>query len=177
MATVNCLRNSTQIGPLESGLTFKDFYPSYIVQASCGKPFCIRPDKAGSILPWPYTIAWFLVHFPVTLIRVHRWERVQALSIVLAVITIFLHLQSYSSGLSPDAVLVWMPIFVVLDIGAMMQLVFLIIEESGFRPLVEAFGTSFQYDRRRGGSEAATHAQESHVLNGRAGRSTHFQTS
>jgi len=37
-----------------------------------------------------------------------------------------------------------MPIFVVLDIGAMMQLAFLIVEENGFRPLLQAIPTVFR---------------------------------
>jgi hypothetical protein len=90
-----------------------------------------------------------VIHFPVTLIRVHRWERVQALSIILAITTSVYHIQAYTSGVAPEAVLVWMPIFVVLDIGAMMQLIFLIIEDTGFKPLVRAIPKTFRRARRR----------------------------
>jgi len=145
MFGANCFNNNTQIGPKSSGLTIDDFYTSLIAQASCAPPSYIRPDDAGSFLPWPYTLAWFLVHFPVTLIRVHRWERVQALSIILAILTMGFQLQAYISSVEPEAVLVWMPIFTVLDIGAMMQLAFLIIEESGYPPLVHALGTIFLF--------------------------------
>jgi len=159
MTTSNCVDNSTNIGPPELGLTFQNFTISWVVQASCGLASYIRPDDAGSILPWPYTLGWFLVHFPITLIRVHRWERVQALSIILAIVTIYFQLQAYSNGLEPDSVLVWMPIFVVLDIGAMMQLVFLIMEDGGFKRLKEAFLATF-HRRGRRDSTSSTLAQE-----------------
>ena len=140
-----CFPNNTSIGPPELGLKFENFSSSLSLGTACtSNASYIRPDEAGSFLPWPYTLAWFLVHFPVTLIRVHRWERVQALSIILAIIAIWFQVQAYTSSIEPDAVLVWMPIFVVLDIGAMMQLAFLIIEESGFWPLVQALPSVFR---------------------------------
>ncbi|KAH7159256.1 hypothetical protein DER46DRAFT_536143 [Fusarium sp. MPI-SDFR-AT-0072] len=144
MAQINCVDNSTQIGPAELGLTVADFYGSSTEARSCvDLASYIRPDDAGSILPWPYTLAWFLIHFPITLIRVHRWERVQALSLILASITIWFQLQAYTSSTDPHSVLVWMPVLVVLDIGAMMQLGFLIIEENRFRPLLKALPRVF----------------------------------
>ncbi|KAM5343644.1 hypothetical protein ACJ41O_012181 [Fusarium nematophilum] len=145
-----CLTNSTRVG--NTSLTVEEFYGPWManMNVDCAKdPSYIRPDDAGSILPWPYTLAWFLIHFPVTLIRVHRWERVQALSIILAIITIWFQLQAYTSSIHPDSVLVWMPIFVVLDIGAMMQLFFLIVEDTGFWPLVRALPLAFRWNGRR----------------------------
>lgn len=150
MSLNTCLKNDTPIGPADLGLTFLDFSSSFDLGTNCvSNASYIRPDDAGSFLPWPYTLAWFLVHFPVTLIRVHRWERVQALSIILAIITVWFQIQAFTSSIEPDAILVWMPIFVVLDIGAMMQLAFLIIEESGFWPLVKALPSIFRWSERR----------------------------
>ncbi|CAI4217778.1 unnamed protein product [Parascedosporium putredinis] len=57
--------------------------------------------------------------------------QLQALSIVLAVISIFVTVQAYTTQLKPDLVMVWMPLPITLDIGAMMQLAFLIIQENG----------------------------------------------
>ncbi|KAF4472922.1 hypothetical protein FALBO_185 [Fusarium albosuccineum] len=149
MSHTSCLPPSTQVGPLDRGLIIEDFFASLQLGDTCADAASyIRPDDAGSILPWPYTLAWFLIHFPVTLIRVHRWERVQALSLILAVTTVWFQLQAYTSSIQPDAVLVWMPIFVVLDIGAMMQLVFLIAEDSGFRPLIRALPHVLRKARR-----------------------------
>ncbi|KAG4264718.1 hypothetical protein FPRO03_00002 [Fusarium proliferatum] len=64
----------------------------------------------------------------------------------------------------------WMPIFVVLDIGAMMQLAFLIIEDSGFRPLVQALPMTFNGKNHREIRSAADDQQvdESLDLVGRA---------
>ncbi|KIL93689.1 hypothetical protein FAVG1_02249 [Fusarium avenaceum] len=144
-----CLDNTTQVGPPQMGLTVADFYAAWTRSQPCVElSSYIRPDDAGSILPWPYTLAWFLIHFPVTLIRVHRWERVQALSIILAIITIWFQLQAYTNSIHPESVLVWMPIFVVLDIGAMMQLAFLIVEDNGFRSLLKALPKVIQRKRQ-----------------------------
>ncbi|KAJ4171541.1 hypothetical protein NW754_013309 [Fusarium falciforme] len=152
-----CNSNSTKVGPEELGLTIADFSASLAHGEYCAKNASyIRPDDAGSILPWPYTLAWFLIHFPITLIRVHRWERVQALSIILAVTTVWFQLQAYTSSIEPEAVLVWMPIFVVLDIGAMMQLVFLIVEDNGFWPLVRALPNFLPLSARRSSTASRT---------------------
>ncbi|KAF9774616.1 hypothetical protein IL306_007339 [Fusarium sp. DS 682] len=166
MAQTNCVDNSTQIGPAALGLTVADFYGSSTEPRSCvDLASYIRPDDAGSILPWPYTLAWFLIHFPITLIRVHRWERVQALSLILATITIWFQLQAYTSSTDPHSVLVWMPVFVVLDIGAMMQLAFLIVEENSFRPLLRALPQVFWRSDREGNTPTTN---ESRVPEGRA---------
>ncbi|KAF4426504.1 hypothetical protein F53441_14127 [Fusarium austroafricanum] len=157
MAQSSCVDQTTQIGPSKLGLTIADFYNSSTKANPCiDLPSYIRPDDAGSILPWPYTLAWFLIHFPITLIRVHRWERVQALSLILAIITIWFQLQAYTSSTDPDSVLVWMPVFVVLDIGAMMQLAFLIVEQNGFRPLLKALPMVFSRNARRGSASIST---------------------
>lgn len=97
----------------------------------CGKTTYIRPYHGGSLLPWPYTLVLLIIHLPVTIMRVRRWQKVQALSIVLAVISIFVTVQAYTTQLKPDLVMVWMPLPITLDIGAMMQLAFLIIQENG----------------------------------------------
>ncbi|KAH6887614.1 hypothetical protein B0T10DRAFT_562826 [Thelonectria olida] len=163
MSQTTCLKSTELVG--NSGLTvadFRVFNESWSQIDSCVEPASyIRPDDAGSILPWPYTLAWFLIHFPITLIRVHRWERVQALSIILAIITIWFQLQAYTSSIHPNSILVWMPIFVVLDIGAMMQLAFLIIEENGFRPLLKALPATF---RSNGGRESESTSNNSSTL-------------
>ncbi|RFN41871.1 hypothetical protein FIE12Z_12914 [Fusarium flagelliforme] len=145
-----CLNNATQVGPPNLGLTIGDFYESWTKSEPCVElSSYIRPDDAGSILPWPYTLAWFLLHFPITLIRVHRWEKVQALSIILAIITVWFQLQAYTNSIQPESILVWMPIFVVLDIGAMMQLAFLIVEENGLHKLLHALPTIFRRKNQR----------------------------
>ena len=91
----------------------------------------IRPSDGGSLLPWPYSLAWLLVHLPVTVLRISHWQRVQTLSVVLAVFSVYFTLQAYTTHLEPHQVLVWTPLPIILDVGAMMQLAFLIARENG----------------------------------------------
>ncbi|OBR14810.1 hypothetical protein CH63R_03536 [Colletotrichum higginsianum IMI 349063] len=112
-------------------LLFRDFDESRHNIALCGPPTYLRPDPGGCLLPWPYTMAWILIHLPVTVLRVTRWEKVQTLSIILAFFSVYFTVQAYTTYLIPAKILVWMPLALVLDIGAMMQLVFLIVDENG----------------------------------------------
>ncbi|KAF9877874.1 hypothetical protein CkaCkLH20_04450 [Colletotrichum karsti] len=125
-----------------STLLLSDFNASRRNMEPCGAPTYLRPDPGGCLLPWPYTMAWILIHLPVTVLRVTRWEKVQALSIILAFFSVYFTVQAYTTHLVPDQVMVWMPLAVVLDIGAMMQLVFLIVEENGIALLWSAFRES-----------------------------------
>lgn len=109
----------------------------------------IRPSTGGSLLPWPYSLAWLLVHLPVTLLRVSHWQRVQTLSLVLAVFSVYFTLQAYTTHLEPSQVLVWAPLPLILDVGAMMQLAFLVIRENGVLLLWCAFKDSLR--KVRGG--------------------------
>ncbi|KAH6708417.1 hypothetical protein EV126DRAFT_110581 [Verticillium dahliae] len=122
-----------------STLVFSDFAVSLANIAPCGAPTYLRPDPGGCLLPWPYTLAWILVHLPVTVLRVNRWEKVQTLSILLAFFSVYFTAQAYTTHLTPDQVMVWMPLAIVLDVGAMMQLVFLVIQENGVVLLWAAF--------------------------------------
>ncbi|KAM0323266.1 hypothetical protein ACHAQA_008857 [Verticillium albo-atrum] len=135
-----------------STLVFSDFAVSLANIAPCGAPTYLRPDPGGCLLPWPYTLAWILVHLPVTVLRVNRWEKVQTLSIILAFFSVYFTAQAYTTHLVPDQVMVWMPLAIVLDVGAMMQLVFLIIQENGVILLWYAFkqvlARPFQGQRR-----------------------------
>ncbi|TKW55872.1 hypothetical protein CTA1_11755 [Colletotrichum tanaceti] len=111
--------NSTDGEPL----LFHDSEESRRNIGSCGPPTYLRPDPGGCLLPWPYTMAWILIHLPVTVLR--------TLSIILAFFSVYFTVQAYTSHLPPAQILLWMPLPLVLDIGAMMQLVFLIVNENG----------------------------------------------
>jgi hypothetical protein len=88
--------------------TYGDFLDSLGRGASCGIASYLRPDVGGSLLPWLYTVVAIVIHLPVVLVRVARWERVQMISLVLAAFTIILTIQSYiSTNLAPEKVLVW----------------------------------------------------------------------
>lgn len=134
------------IGFPESGAQRWQFQESLEKHAVCAESTYLRPDIAGSIVPWPYTLAWLLIHAPLVLIRVARWERVQALSLLLAAGGIAFAAQAYAStGRKPEDILVWTPLMLILDVGAVMQLFFLVVEDAkgestnGFVPLGRAF--------------------------------------
>jgi len=116
--------------------TYSQFQDSIARNASCGGSTYIRPDIGGALLPWFYTIVVLVIHLPTVLIRATRWERVQILSLALATFAVAITTQSFiSTKLMPEGVLVWMPLMLPLDAGAMLQLMVLIVEEVGFRNL------------------------------------------
>lgn len=122
--------SNTSIGPPEYHAQFWQFVPSLEKNAICIESTYLRPDAAGSILPWPYTLMWLLIHTPLVLIRVVRWQRVQVLSIVLAATTMALTIEAFlSTQRKASEVLVWTPLTLILDVGSMMQLVYLILED------------------------------------------------
>jgi hypothetical protein len=118
---------------------FYQFSKSWLQNILCDGATYLRPDASGSILPWPYTLCWLIIHLPTVIIRVMRWEKAQTLSLVLALISVAWSIQAYkSTGLTPEHVLVWMPVTLLLDVGAVMQVFWLVVEDAGFRPLVDA---------------------------------------
>jgi hypothetical protein len=158
-------------------LQYHHFAASRAKMDVCGKPAYLRPDPGGCLLPWPYTLAWVLIHLPVTVLRVRRWEKVQTLSIILAIFSIYFTLQAYTTHMSPSQIMVWMPLAIVLDIGSMMQLVFLIVEEYGVALLWAALVDSVlrPFRKRRETKLSRNSVQEevrhSAVLNGEKGTS------
>lgn len=89
----------------------------------------LRPNTGGALLPWIYTVIIILIHLPVVIIRVVRWEVVQSWCIVFAVFTIAIVTQSYvSTRFDPAEILIWTPIILVIDAGSMIQVFFLVIE-------------------------------------------------
>jgi uncharacterized integral membrane protein len=134
--------NSTQIpalypnGTQYSSFNYSQFIPSIARAVSCGGATYLRPDVAGALVPWLYTIVIICIHLPVVLVRVQRWDKVQTISLALAVFQIAITLQGYkSTGLAPEEVLVWMPLTLPLDAGSMLQLAVLIVEDVGYRGL------------------------------------------
>jgi hypothetical protein len=119
-----CLRNDTSIG----NYTFEVFEPAYNRNHPCGPSTYIRPNIGGALYPWLYLIPIFVIHIPVLWERVYHWEKVQLISLGLAVYTIATTAMAYLSSqhFDPRRVLVWMPLTLTLDFGAMLQLIFLI---------------------------------------------------
>ena len=89
----------------------------------------LRPDTAGALLPWIYTIVILIIHVPVVIIRVVRWQAVQYLCLVSTLLTVVTYVQAYiSTRFDAAKVLVWTPLILVIDAGSMLQVFFLIVE-------------------------------------------------
>jgi hypothetical protein len=87
----------------------------------------LRPNVGGALLPWLFTVLQIVIHLPVIVARVARWEDVQTLSIFLAIFNVAIVAQGYAATkLAPEHVLVWSPMTLVIDAGAMLQLVVLV---------------------------------------------------
>jgi hypothetical protein len=97
---------------------------------ACGTPTYLRPDVGGALMPWLFTAIQIVIHLPVIIVRVAHWEDVQTLSIVLAAFNIGLVSQAFAATkLAGEHVLVWSPMTLVLDAGAMLQLLLLVRTE------------------------------------------------
>jgi hypothetical protein len=78
-------------------------------------------------MPWLFTAIQILVHLPVIFVRVNRWEDAQTVSVILAAFNVAIVSQAYAATeLSASTVLVWSPMTLVLDAGAMLQLLILV---------------------------------------------------
>ena len=94
----------------------------------------LRPDNAGALLPWIYTVVLIILHLPVVIIRVVRWEVAQSWCLVSAFLSVILYTQAYvSTQFDPAKILVWTPIILVIDAGSMLQVFFLVIEAKKVR--------------------------------------------
>ncbi|KLU90991.1 hypothetical protein MAPG_09516 [Magnaporthiopsis poae ATCC 64411] len=129
---MNCLLspNSTII----TGAAAWQFAASFAEDIECTSTY-LRPDPGGALIPWLYAIFLLLFHLPACIIRALRWESGQYLALSLALLSVVLCIQSYTSThLAPANILVWMPLTLMLDVGAMLQMVVLIIEKYDGRP-------------------------------------------
>lgn len=97
------------------------------------------------MIPWLYSLFLLFFHLPAVVLRAVKWQSAQYLSLALALLSLALCIQSYvSTRLAPEEILVWMPLTIMLDVGAMLQMVVLIIEKhKGMGTLRGALGKSF----------------------------------
>ncbi|KAF2421114.1 hypothetical protein EJ08DRAFT_702190 [Tothia fuscella] len=106
----------------------------------CGGNTYLRPDAGGALQPYPWTFLQILVHAPVCIVRLARFETTQIWSLCVAALNIGIAIQAYkSTGLSPAEVLVWTPVALILDAGAMLQIHILILEQLGDRNPLRRF--------------------------------------
>ena len=90
----------------------------------------LRPD-GFALLPWIYTAIVLVVHIPTVIIRVLKWEWVQLWCLGGALFTVIVYVIAYASTqLTPDKILVWTPLLLLIDAGSMSQIFFLILDGS-----------------------------------------------
>jgi len=90
----------------------------------------LRPD-GFALLPWIYLVIILIVHIPTVIIRVLRWEISQLWCFATTFLTIIVFIQGYiSTEFTPDKVLVWTPIVLLIDAGSMSQIAFLVTDEN-----------------------------------------------
>lgn len=78
---------------------------------------------------WIHTVVVIIIHLPVVIIRVLRWEMVQFWCLVFTFFTVVVYTQAaLSTQFDPAKVLVWTPVILFIDAGSMLQVFFLIIE-------------------------------------------------
>ena len=91
----------------------------------------IRPDIGGALQPWDLTAFMLLLHLPLFIVRVVRFDKAQLLSILLASLSVALSIQAFiSTSFNAAKILVWMPITSVIDAGNMLHITILIDEEN-----------------------------------------------
>ena len=155
---------------LVPNVPFSIFVASQTDNITCPSTY-LRPDPGGALIPWLYSLFLLLFHLPACVLRVVRWQSAQYLSLGLAALSIALCIQSYiSTGLVAEEILVWMPLTLMLDVGAMLQMVVLLIEkERGLgRSMAIALRnfttTILQGLGTFGGKPSGEEAQEDHEL-------------
>lgn len=87
-------------------------------------------SSGGALVPWVYSIVILLVHIPVVIIRVVKWESVQTWCLGATLFTIAITAQAFAStGFRSDKILTWTPLLLIIDAGSMAQVLFLVVEE------------------------------------------------
>jgi len=91
----------------------------------------IRPDIGGALLPWDLTAFMLLLHIPLFIVRIVRFDKAQLISIILAALSLCFTIQAFvSTRLEPSKILVWMPLTSVVDAGNMLHIACLVDEEN-----------------------------------------------
>jgi hypothetical protein len=98
---------------------------------ACSIPISyLRPDSGNALIPWVLSSLLLILHLPLVLVRVLRWEKAQIWSLAMATFSIILTCLAYASTeLQPDEILTWAPLPLVLDVGSVLQIFILLIEE------------------------------------------------
>lgn len=103
-------------------------------------PSYLRPDIGGALMPWVYTAVVIVVHIPIVVIRVVRWEAVQTWCMAATLLTIIVTVQAYvSTQFQAEKILTWTPLLLIIDAGSSAQVLFLLVED---RRLLSRFATA-----------------------------------
>ncbi|KAF6223315.1 hypothetical protein HO133_000157 [Letharia lupina] len=123
-----CPLNSNDTVTTSSNITWAQAVDQPIRQLD--GPSYLRPDIGGALVPWVYSIIILLVHIPVVIIRVVKWEAVQTWCLGATVFTIAITAQAFAStNFRSDKILTWTPLLLVIDAGSMAQVLFLVVED------------------------------------------------
>src|SRR5208282_5257772 len=91
----------------------------------------IRPGQGMSIIPCLLVAVLLVIHVPVAIVRIVRWESVQVWSLALAALAIAMTSLAYkSTSYDPQQIYVWTSLPLILDVGAMIQLFALLFQDA-----------------------------------------------
>ena len=106
----------------------------------------LRPDDGIAVIPWLYATILLILHLPLALIRVSRWDMGQIWSLVMATFAISLVSLAYGSTQGdPAQVYAWQPTTLIVDVGAVVQVLILLIEQ----PVEDRTAVGKDHDDRR----------------------------
>ena len=89
----------------------------------------LRSDMQA-LMPWIITLVIIIEHVPTIFLRMQRWEDVQAWCLACTFLTVVTYILAYvSTSFSPESILVWTPLLLVIDAGSMAQVFFLVCYE------------------------------------------------
>lgn len=90
-------------------------------------PLC----QLTSTQPWDLTAFLLLLHIPLFIVRIVKFDKAQLLSIVLAALSLCFTIQAFvSTKMEAAKILVWMPLTSVVDAGSMLSIACLVDEEN-----------------------------------------------
>jgi hypothetical protein len=90
----------------------------------------LRPSSTDALVPWVVSSLLLILHLPLVLVRVLRWEKAQVWSLAMATFSIVLTSLAYTSTqLQAAKVQTWTPLTLVLDVGSVLQIFILLIEK------------------------------------------------
>jgi hypothetical protein len=108
----------------------------------------IRPDSGVALMPWIYSAIMLLIHLPSVIVRIVKWESAQLLSLFLSIFSVGLTILAYkSTHFDPNKIYIWTPIALTLDVGAVLHIIVIVVEEHWDRIWISR--DAAQYGKKR----------------------------